>query len=566
MSTDQALSPVDEFKRDSNYLRGEIAQEFVDGTDHFGKSSIQLMKHFGIYQQDDRDARAKNRAAGGGKSYMFMIRTRIPGGVLTAEQMLVELDLCDSVGNETLRITSRQALQHHGVMKDDLPTLAKQLRQVGLSTLGACGDVNRNVMCCPAPLYGDSVRREMQETASKLADHLEPKTAAYREIFLQDPETGEKEKIASGEVIEPLYGQQYLPRKFKMGMALPEDNCIDVYTQDLGMICVHEDGKILGYNILVGGGMGRTPSADKTFPALGQRMTFVTPDQLIPVIEAVIKVQRDFGNRQDRKVARMKYLIHNWGLEKFKAKVEEYYGSALPEPHPADVHGFDDHKGWHEQGDGKWFYGLNVENGRIKDDETIELKTAIRKICNQFSPGIRLTSHQDIMFCDIAAENKQVVIDILKEHKVPLTEEISTVRRWSIACVAWPTCGLSITESERALPGVIDGLEGELAKLGLDSEKFTVRMTGCPNGCARPYNSDVGLVGRAKEKYTMFLGGRLLGNRLNFIYKDMVPADQVVPELTKVFGFYKTAREEGESFGDFCHRQGKEAIEAAVGD
>ncbi|MCC9606012.1 NADPH-dependent assimilatory sulfite reductase hemoprotein subunit [Blastopirellula sp. JC732] len=566
MSTDQALSPVDEFKRDSNYLRGEIAQEFVDGTDHFGKSSIQLMKHFGIYQQDDRDARSSNRAAGGGKSYMFMIRTRIPGGVLTSEQMLVELDLCDKVGNETLRITSRQALQHHGVMKESLQTLAQQLRQVGLSTLGACGDVNRNVMCCPAPLYGDSVRTEMQQTASRLAEHLEPKSGAYREIFLQDPETGEKEKIASGEVIEPLYGKQYLPRKFKMGMALPEDNCVDVYTQDLGMICVHENGKILGYNILVGGGQGRTPSAEKTFPALGQRMTFVTPDQLIPVIEAVIKVQRDFGNREDRKVARMKYLIHNWGLEKFKAKVEEYYGASLPEPHPADIHGFDDHKGWHEQGDGKWFYGLNVENGRIKDDETIQLKTAIRKICNQFNPGIRLTSHQDIMFCDIAEADKQAIIDILKEHKVPLTEEISNVRRWSIACVAWPTCGLSITESERALPGIIDGLEVELAKLGLDSEKFTVRMTGCPNGCARPYNSDVGLVGRAKEKYTMFLGGRLLGNRLSFIYKDMVPADEVVAELTKVFAFYKAAREEGESFGDFCHRQGKESIEAAVSE
>ncbi|UUO07320.1 NADPH-dependent assimilatory sulfite reductase hemoprotein subunit [Blastopirellula sp. J2-11] len=564
MSTDQALSPVDEFKRDSNYLRGEIAQEFVDGSDHFGKSSIQLMKHFGVYQQDDRDMRSANRAAGGGKSYIFMIRTRIPAGVLTAEQMLVELDLCDELGNETLRITSRQGLQHHGVMKEGLQPLAQKLKQVGLSTLGACGDVNRNVMCCPAPLFGDSVRRQMQETASQLADHFAPKTGAYREIFLQDPETGEKEKIATGEVVEPLYGKQYLPRKFKMGMALPEDNCIDVYTHDLGMICVHENGEILGYNILVGGGQGRTPSADKTFPALGQRLTFVTPDQLIPAIEAVVKVQRDFGNREDRKVARMKYLIHNWGLEKFKAKVEEYYGSSLPEPHPADVHGFDDHKGWCAQGDGKWFYGLNVENGRIKDDETMQLKTAIRKICRQFNPGIRLTSHQDIIFSDINEADKEALIEILKSHQVPLTEDISNVRRWSMACVAWPTCGLSITESERALPGIIDGLEAELAKLGLAAEEFTVRMTGCPNGCARPYNSDVGLVGRAKEKYTVFLGGRLLGNRLSFLYKDMVPADDVTPELAKVFAFFKAAREEGESFGDFCHRQGKEAIEAAV--
>ncbi|MFI4877049.1 MAG: NADPH-dependent assimilatory sulfite reductase hemoprotein subunit, partial [Blastopirellula sp. JB062] len=401
---------------------------------------------------------------------------------------------------------------------------------------------------------------------ARLADHFAPKTGAYREIFLQDPETGDKEKIASGEVVEPLYGQQYLPRKFKMGIALPEDNCIDVYTHDLGILCVHENDEIIGYNILVGGGQGRTPSAEKTFPALGKRLTFVTPDQLFPVCEAVVKVQRDFGNREDRKIARMKYLIHDWGLEKFKEKVEEYFGESLPDPHPADVHGFDDHKGWHAQGDGKWFYGLNVENGRIKDDETMRLKTAIREICNRFKPGVRLTGHQDILFCDIAESDKEALIEILKSHNVPLTEEISNARRWSMACVAWPTCGLSITESERMLPSMIDGLEAELAKLGLSAEEFTLRMTGCPNGCARPYNSDIGLVGRAKEKYTIFLGGRLLGDRLSFLYKDMVRADDVVPELTKVFSFFKGSREEGESFGDFCHRLGKEAIESAVGE
>jgi sulfite reductase (ferredoxin) len=312
--------------------------------------------------------------------------------------------------------------------------------------------------------------------------------------------------------------------------------------------------------VIVGGGQGQTPSVEKTFPALGKKMCFATPAQVVDVATAVIKVQRDFGNREDRKLARLKYLIHDWGIAKFKAKVEEYYGGPLADPLPDDVEAVNDCVGWHDQGDGKWFYGLNVENGRIKDDEQMQLKTALREVCRRFWPGIRLTPHQSILFTDIHAEDKAEFEVILKKHGVKLSEEISNVRRWSMACVAWPTCGLSITEAERALPGFIDQLEVELARLGLSAEQFTIRMTGCPNGCARPYNSDVGLVGRAKEKYTIYLGGRLLGNRLSTIYKDMVPADDVVRELSAVFAYYKQSREPGESFGDFCHRRGTEDI------
>ncbi|PHS12483.1 MAG: NADPH-dependent assimilatory sulfite reductase hemoprotein subunit [Blastopirellula sp.] len=564
MSEEKKLSPVDTFKLESNYLRGDIPEELADGTDHFGKSSIQLLKHYGMYQQDDRDNRGKVKADGTkGKSYMFMVRTKLPAGSMTSDQMMKELELCDSLANETLRITSRQGLQFHGIQKDNLPELLQQLKKVELTTLGACGDVNRNVMCCPAPIKNNPVRTEMQEMSFKLAAHFAPQTPAYREIFLKDQETGEKEKIATGEV-EPLYGVQYLPRKFKMGIALPEDNCIDVYTHDLGLIAIVENDAIVGYNVLVGGGQGRTPSAEKTFPALGKKLAFITPDQVVDVAEAIVKVQRDNGNRADRKVARLKYLIHNWGMEKFKAEVEKYYGQSLPEARDVEVHEFDDHKGWQDQGDGNWIYGLNVENGRIKDDETMQLKTAIREICTTYNPGIHLTAHQDILFSGIKPEDKSALEAILKKHNVTLSEDISNTRRWSMACVAWPTCGLSITESERALPGMVDQLEAELEKLGLADEKFTMRMTGCPNGCARPYNCDIGLVGRAKEKYTVFLGGRLLGDRLSYIYKDMVPADEVIPELTKVFTLFKQDRNEGESFGDFCDRQGKEAIEAAV--
>ncbi|MEX2172729.1 MAG: NADPH-dependent assimilatory sulfite reductase hemoprotein subunit, partial [Pirellulaceae bacterium] len=274
------------------------------------------------------------------------------------------------------------------------------------------------------------------------------------------------------------------------------------------------------------------------------------------------KVQRDYGNREDRKLARLKYVIANWGVEKFKAKVEEYYGGPLAEPHPDDVHGFDDHMGWSEQGDGRWFYGLNIENGRIKDSGDMRLKTAIREVCTQLNPSIRNTSHQSMLFGDIQPPDRARLEAIFRTHGVKLSEEISTVRRWSMACVAWPTCGLSITESERALPGLIDLIEVELARLGLSSEKFTVRMTGCPNGCARPYNCDVGLVGKSRGKYSLFLGGRLLGDRLNFLYKDSVPEEEVVATLNPVFAYFKHAREPGETLGDFCLRKGASDLAA----
>jgi sulfite reductase (ferredoxin) len=273
-------------------------------------------------------------------------------------------------------------------------------------------------------------------------------------------------------------------------------------------------------------------------------------------------VQRDFGNRGDRKLARMKYLINDWGLERFKAKVEEYFGSKLPDPHPEDVWGFDDHMGWAEQGDGRWFYGLNVENGRIHDTPEMQLKTALREICRELRPGLRLTAHQSILFTNLSDGDRSALEEILRKHHVKLTDEISTVRRWSMACPAFPTCGLAVAESERVLPSMIDALEIELAKLGLSSETFTLRMTGCPNGCARPYNSDIGLVGKTAGKYTILLGGRLLGDRLNTIYKDLIPEEEVVPTLVPVLAYFKHAREQGETLGDFCHRKGTADLQA----
>jgi sulfite reductase (ferredoxin) len=582
-STAEKLSPVEAAKAASRFLRGTIAEELVDGNDSFTKDNAQLLKFHGTYQQDDREQRKKSEGGKSARTYIFMVRSRIPGGKLTSDQLLGELDICEQLAGGTLRITSRQGLQIHGVPKQDLQETIRRINEIKLSTLAACGDVNRNVMCCPAPHHGDPVHTEMQDLAERLAVHFAPQSGAYHEIWLRDLKSGEEEYLggsnghtnghassnghssnghpANGHQNgstehEPIYGATYLPRKFKMAVGLPGDNCVDMYANDLAFMAICRDWKIIGYNVLVGGGMGVTPSAAKTFPAVAKRLAFIEPHEAIDVATAIVKVQRDFGNRADRKVARLKYLIANRGLEWFKAKVEEYYGKPLAEPNPEDVHGFDDHLGWHEQGDGRWFYGLNIENGRLLDNEKVQLKAALREVCHTFKPGIRLTAHQSILFTDLQAEDHIPLEEVLRKHGVKLSEEISNVRRWSMACVAYPTCGLSITEAERALPGVIDELEVELAKLGLSHENFTVRMTGCPNGCARPYNCDVGLVGKTAGKYTVYVGGRLLGDRLNTLYKDLVPAEEIASTLAPLFMYFKSDRQPGETFGDFCHRKG----------
>jgi sulfite reductase (ferredoxin) len=557
-------SPVEVAKLASNYLAGDIPTELVDGNPGFGKAAIQLLKHHGTYQQDDRETRKKS--VDGKKSerqVSFMVRCRIPGGKLTAEQLLSQIDLGDECGNGTIRLTTRQSIQHHGVIKGNLKATIKRINDVQLSTLAACGDVERNVMCCPAPIHDSPVREEMMAMAHTLAMHLAPRTRAYYEIWLTDETTGEKTLAGGapeGADEEPIYGRTYLPRKFKTAFALPEDNCVDVYTNDLGFLAIHENGKILGYNVLTGGGMGVTPSAAKTFPALAKRLGFVPPEDVLAIAEAVVKVQRDFGNRSDRKVARLKYTIHNMGLENFRAKVEEYFGKPLAPCHPADVHGFDDHIGWFPQGDGKFFYGFNVENGRVHDTGDFRLKSALRTILRDIKPGVRITSHQSLLFTDLAEGDRERITGILHAHGVKSSEEVSTLRRWSMACVALPTCSLAVAESERVLPGLIDSLEPEVAKLGLSQDAFTVRMTGCPNACARPYNSDIGLVGRTAGKYTIFLGGRLLGDRLNTQYKDVVPFEDLPREITAVLACYKAERNEGETLGDFCHRKGNDAI------
>lgn len=565
MSDEVKLHKNEGMKAASRQLRGTIAVELAashsPSEKPFGDEAEQLIKFHGFYQQDNRDHRRDKNPDGTpkGKEYSFMVRTRVPGGKVTAKQFLAELELCDRFGNGTLRITSRQGFQLHGVVHENLKATIRTINDIKLSTLAACGDVERNVMCCPAPIHGNSVRREMQEMADRIAEHLKPRTTAYYEIWLAG-ENGEKTNVADTfqPVDEPIYGATYLPRKFKTAVALPDDNCIDIYTQDLGLLAIVEQDRIVGYNVLVGGSMGVTPSAKKTFPALAKPMAFVTPDQVVDLAEQVVKVQRDFGNRSDRKLARLKYLIANWGIEKFKAKVEEYYGRPLAPPKPIEVTDVDDHIGWHEQGDGKLFLGINVENGRIKDEGSLRIKSGLRAILNKYGMDTRLTPLQGVILCNIAPQEKNAIDGLLREYGIPAAGDLTLVRRYSIACPAWPTCGLAVTESERALPGILDELEAELDRLGLSGERISVHMTGCPNGCARPYTPDIGLVGKAAgEKYTVFLGGNVQGTRLAYIFKDMVPKDEIVPSLAPVLERFKAERTNGESFGDFCHRLGK---------
>jgi sulfite reductase (ferredoxin) len=551
-------SAVEGIKEASRQLRGTIAEELTQGIDHFNDQNKQLLKFHGSYQQEDRDARKSRRKEGVGKYYMFMVRCKIPGGRLTADQYLTVDRLAGDFANGTIRFTTRQGIQLHGVLMNNLKQTIADINNSLLTTLGACGDVERNVMACPAPCHDDGVHAEMQETAALIAAHLAPRSRGYHEIWLNGEPVG---PAVPEQDIEPIYGKVYLPRKFKTGIGLPEDNCIDIYAQDLGLLAIVENGRVAGYNVLVGGGMGMTHGNADTFPHLARPICYVPAKAVLNAAEAVIKLFRDHGNRADRKRARIKYLVHDWGVEKFRTVLSDYMGGALTEPKPVKVTGFETHLGRHTQGDGKWYYGISVENGRVKDDGNFRLRTALRTLIERLRPNLRITPVQDLLLCDLDESALGEIERTLAEHGVRRPGQISAVRTLSMACPAIPTCGLAISESERSLPGVIDQLEVELNRLGLQDEKISVRMTGCPNGCARPYQSDIGLVGRSGDKYLLYVGGSILGDRLNFPLRDLVPLSAIVPTLMPVLEKYQQQRQAGEGFGDFCRRLGEEELQ-----
>lgn len=552
-------SPIEDIKETSGFLAGSIAEELGDSSPRFDDDTTQVLKFHGVYQQDNRDLRSQRRSEGLDRDWIMMVRAAVPGGRLSADQWLVMDHLADQVGDGTLRITSRQGIQWHHTRKHDLQQLIDTLNRHLVTTLGACGDVVRNTMACPAPLPGrDLVRPWVEE----LASHFRPRTRSYYSIWMD----GERAVTAqTPDEVEPVYGSTYLPRKFKIAFAHPGDNCTDVYSNDVGVVPHLTDGEVAGFTLLVGGGMGRSHNKPDTFPRIADPFAWVAPDELVEVTEAIVGIQRDFGERTDRKHARLKYLISYWGLDDFRTAVELRLGRRLQPPPPLEWDTADDHLGWHLQTNGRWFLGIPVENGRIGDNGQKRLRSALRTVIGDLRPTVHLTPGQSLLLTDIASKHRSAVDRILSDHGVAPADDVPVTIRSSMACVALPTCGLALTDAERALPRVIRQLETALVDAGLAGESIQLRMTGCPNGCARPYNSEVGLVGRRTGKYDVHLGADPLNLRLNTLTAEAVPEDDIVPLLTPLLAAWRDQRRAGEAFGDFCHRIGPEQVHDLLG-
>lgn len=556
-------SGVERIKLESNQLHGRIAEELAQDTTRFDEDHVQLIKFHGIYQQEDRDARQARKAAGVEKAYNFMIRSRIPGGALTPDQYLAQDDLADQFANGTLRITTRQGLQLHGVLKGDLQPTIAAINRTLLSTLAACGDVNRNVMACPAPI-ASRAQTQVQEIAHRIAMHLAPRSKAYHEIWV-DGEQIQTVEAPEDEVVEPIYGATYLPRKFKIGVAFPGDNCIDIYTQDVGLVAELDGEDLAGFTLLIGGGMGMTHGKTATFPRLATPLCFVSPDEVLEVVEGIVTIQRDYGDRTNRKHARMKYLVEERGIAWFRAELERRLGRFLGAPHGVAWSDVEDHLGWHRQADGRWFLGLYVENGRVKDSDGVRFRTGLRGAIAAFRPGIRLTGQQNILLTDIEAADRAALEGLLAGYGI-VTDPglLGGVLRHAMACPALPTCGLALADAERALPEVVRQVESDLADLGLAGERLAIRMTGCPNGCARPYMGDVGLVGKTKDVYNVYVGGDWANTRLNTLFASSVHLNTIAPTLQPLLVLWKEGRMAGETLGDYCHRVGVDTLRSQL--
>ena len=545
--TGKPESKVEVAKRNGRHLRGTIAETLASGATHFEHDDIQLLKFHGTYQQDSRDERRGRESAGAEKAYSFMVRVAVPAGAITAEQYLALEEIADRHANGTLRVTTRQGFQFHGVLKGDLkPTIAGINRDL-LTTIAACGDVQRNVMGCSAPL-ADADHAAVREVALALANELRPTSKAYHEIWL------EGEKQVSTEQEEPFYGDRYLPRKFKTAVGLSVDNCVDIYSQDVGLLAIVADGRIRGFNLLVGGGLGMTHNKGDTTARLAQPLGFVPTAHGVEAVRIVAAIFRDHGNRSDRRHARLKYLIAEWGIDRFR---DEFQRRASFQLGPAVTHPplpFHDHLGRHRQPDGRFFYGVFIQSGRIVDTPGHRLKTALHQIITRFRPGIRLTGQQNLLLTDLDARSVEMLELLLRAHGVPLALELSAARRFSLACPALPTCGLAVAESERVIPAILDQFEAELESLGLRDAPLTIRMTGCPNGCARPYTADLAFVGRSLDLYNVYVGGGLAGDRLVDLYRADVPMEELLPAVRPLLTRWAAERLDGEGLGDFYQR------------
>lgn len=558
MSDNNLLSPnsaphsdVEDIKRRSDYLRGTLTESLQDRiTGSISEDDNRLMKFHGSYMQDDRDLRNERNKQKLEPAYQFMVRVRAAGGVVTPEQWLMMDRIAHKYANGTIRLTTRQSFQLHGVIKWNMKSLIQEVNKELLSTLAACGDVNRNVMCNPNP-YQSEVHEQVYEWAKQISNHLDPRTRAYHEIWLDE------EKVVDsrdGEEQEPIYGPVYLPRKFKIGIAVPPSNDVDVFSQDLGLIAIHENGKLLGFNVAVGGGMGMTHGDPKTYPQLARVIGFITPEQAVDLAEKTVTIQRDYGDRSVRKHARFKYTIDDRGIEWFVEELEKRLGWKLQEARSYHFDHNGDRYGWVKGSNNKWHFTLFIQNGRVKDEDGYRLLTGLREIAKIHTGDFRLTGNQNLIIGNVSSQKKKKIEQLIEAHGLTDGAAYSALRRNSMACVALPTCGLAMAESERYLPTLLDKLELILDEAGLRDDEIVIRMTGCPNGCARPALAELSFIGKAPGKYNMYLGGGFAGHRLNKLYRENIGEAEILGELRPIFNRYAKERLEGEHFGDFCIR------------
>jgi sulfite reductase (NADPH) hemoprotein beta-component len=545
------LSRNEHIKAASDYLRGTLAEGLREEiTGAIVEDDQQLVKFHGMYLQDDRDLRPERTRKKMEKAFAFMIRVRISGGVLSPAQWLALDQVARDYGNGTMRLTTRQTVQLHGIIKTNLKATMKAIDAVLLNSIAACGDVNRNVMCNPNP-HQSRAHAAAIELARAVSDHLTPRTPAYREIWLD----GERIAGGEGEVIEPIYGKTYLPRKFKVVVAVPPSNDVDIFAHDLGYIAILDDkGDVTGWNVTVGGGMGMTHGEPDTYPRTADVMGYCETKDAVAIAEAVVTVQRDWGDRVSRKHARLKYTVEDRGLEAFRAEVERRAGVTLAPAKPFTFTSTGDRYGWSEGTDGRGHLTLFVENGRVHDVGGANQMSALRRIAQSHDGDFRITANQNLIIANVSTAKQAEVERIARE--AGLLAPWSGLRRNSMACVALPTCGLALAESERYLPDLLPVLDERLAAHGLSADDIVIRMTGCPNGCARPYLAEIGLVGKGPGRYNLYLGAAFDGSRLSKLYAEDVDHAGIVAALDPLFKAYAAERQSGERFGDFTIRAG----------
>ncbi|MDQ3016170.1 MAG: NADPH-dependent assimilatory sulfite reductase hemoprotein subunit [Bacteroidota bacterium] len=551
MTKPQKLSPVERIKTESNGLRGTLKESLQDEiTGALREDDQSLIKLHGMYQQDDRDRREERTAKKLEWLYSYMVRLRLPGGFMTSEQWQALHHIAGEHSTGTIKITTRQTIQLHGIIKSHLKPTLKAFDLLGLDSIAACGDVNRNVICSAHPSQSKA-HKEIFQYAEKISLLALPKTRAYYEIWLDE------EQLIARTEDDPLYQDRYLPRKFKIAIAIPPNNDVDVFTNDIGLIAIVENNQFKGFNITVGGGLGTTHGNEQTYPRLGTLIGFLdTEEKILKAVYEIITIQRDYGDRSDRKLARLKYTLDRMGVEVFKQELENRCGFPLDEERKFEFTDRKDFYGWQQSADGKWHYTLFVENGRILDDETIKLKSGLFEISKTNKANFRFTGNQNVIISDIEPAAKATIDSLLNQYLLTHhTDEAGAVRKNAMACVAFNTCPLALAEAQRYLPSLITKMEPLLTKYNLEEEEISVRMTGCPNGCARPYAAEIGFVGTAYGKYNLHIGGDRIGERLNTKFKESLDEFQILDTLDELFSVYKTEKNGNETFGDFSHRK-----------